>query len=359
MVTTDSGLKLKCRSKYLGSHRIIIGTCITLGTLLYLGFPKNHFTHVIIDEAGQCIEPEVMTVIKQVDGNCGQIVLAGDPLQLGPIVLQKYAAEKGLETSFLVRLLSTQPYSKDKIRYSHTGYNPILITKLIYNYRSVPSILDCYNNLFYDSELIPQIEEDDKREFALLRSLEGTLSKTFNKKHVNQGLLFWGIRGQNRQDSDSPSWYNGEEAAQLYLFSLKLLKEGVNPKQIGIITPYQKQVKKIRRLFEEADLMELPKIGTVEEFQGQERDIILISTVRSSKNLVATDLKFTLGFLQSSKRMNVAISRARALLVIFGNPHLLSLDLNWEKLIRYSIARNAYTGCDLPANYEIEVNQIK
>ncbi|XP_055378791.1 probable RNA helicase armi [Condylostylus longicornis] len=356
MYVTSAGVQTKCRAKYLGRHRIIIGTCVTLGSLLYLGYPKTQFTHVIVDEAGQCIEPEIMTTIKQVDGKSGQIILAGDPLQLGPTVLQKYALEKGLDESFLVRLLHTQPYSKDKVRYEHTGYNPVLITKLIYNYRSVPSILQSYNDLFYDGELLSSIKANDSREFTLLKSLK-ILSKTFDKKPVEHGLIFYGIRGQNRQDLDSPSWYNGEEASQLFLFSLKLLKEGIEPKQIGIITPYQKQVKKIRNLFLESDLTELPKIGTVEEFQGQERDIILISTVRSAKALVHVDLKHTLGFLQSSKRMNVAISRARALLAIFGNPHLLSLDPNWEKLIQYCVSRNAYTGCDLPTSFDNKIEE--
>lgn len=89
-----------------------------------------------------------------------------------------------------------------------------------------------------------------------------------------------------------------------------LMLMGYGPDDIGIITPYSLQVKEIRSMcacFE----MELPKIGTVEEFQGQERKIILISTVRSTLGTIQKDQQYNLGFVQNARRLNVAISRAR------------------------------------------------
>lgn len=80
----------------------------------------------------------------------------------------------------------------------------------------------------------------------------------------------------------------------------------------------------------------------------QERDIILISTVRSTKKHLPNDIRHSLGFVQCAKRMNVAISRARYLLYIFGNPHLLVLDPCWRSYIRYCVENDAYLGCDLP-----------
>lgn len=84
------------------------------------------------------------------------------------------------------------------------------------------------------------------------------------------------------------------------------------------------------------------KIGTVEEFQGQERQIILVSTVRTDESQFMSDKKFGLGFLQCRKRMNVAISRARTLLVIFGKGDTLKKDERWKELIDYTIDNNTY-----------------
>lgn len=100
-----------------------------------------------------------------------------------------------------------------------------------------------------------------------------------------------------------------------------------------------------------------PKIGTVEEFQGQERPIILISTVRSTVSLLGEDLKHTLGFVQTPKRLNVALTRAQIAAVLFCNPHLLSADPLWNKIIEYAVKEDKYMGCDLPSVYNISTNK--
>jgi hypothetical protein len=90
----------------------------------------------------------------------GQVVLAGDPLQLGPVVLSLLASSMGLAESFLSRLLQHFPYQRDPQGFPHTdGYNPRLITRLSLNYRSVPEILSLPNSLFYNSYLQPQVHE--------------------------------------------------------------------------------------------------------------------------------------------------------------------------------------------------------
>lgn len=93
--------------------------------------------------------------------------------------------------------------------------------------------------------------------------------------------------------------------------------------------------------------MEAPKVGSVEEFQGQERNVIILSTVRSTSDYVNSDLKHTLGFVASPRRLNVAITRARALLIIIGNPYLLNEDPYWRTVLNYCKERDAYTGCSI------------
>lgn len=90
--------------------------------------------------------------------------------------------------------------------------------------------------------------------------------------------------------------------------------------------------------------MPIPKVGSVEEFQGQERLAVIFSAVRSSEDCEEEGL----GFLSSPNRLNTALTRARALLVVIGDPHLLAQDPTWRALIEYCVAREAYVGCNLP-----------
>lgn len=84
------------------------------------------------------------------------------------------------------------------------------------------------------------------------------------------------------------------------------------------------------------------KIGTVEEFQGQERQIVLLSTVRTEQRFLGSDQRFGLGFLQCEKRMNVAISRARSLLIVFGKAELLKSNEKWKQLIDFSVQNGTF-----------------
>lgn len=111
-ISQDNTNIVRYNSTQIQMKRILIGTCNSLGSIIQLKMPSKHFSHVIVDESGQCIEPEVMVPICCVKEN-GQIILAGDPMQLGPIVMSKYAENRGLDKSFLVRLLDRTPYARD------------------------------------------------------------------------------------------------------------------------------------------------------------------------------------------------------------------------------------------------------
>ncbi|XP_053992709.1 probable RNA helicase armi isoform X2 [Hylaeus volcanicus] len=335
------GPRLNCTMNVLGRHRITIGTCIALGILHNMGFPHGHFSHVLVDEAGQATEPEIMIPLNFIHSDYGQVILAGDALQLGPVVQSRIAKHFGLDESFLSRLLQHFPYQKDPNGFE-TQYDPRLVTKLIMNYRSLPEILKLPSSLFYDSELIAQISSKKSKEAKLLQTLAAELPE---RKGSPPAVVFHGVNGENCKDSDCPSWYNPEEAAQVYLYLLKLYKCGLSPDDIGIITPYQKQVYEIREILMELD-MKLPKISSVEGFQGQERNVIIISAVRSSNNFVNEDIKHSLGFVACPRRLNVAITRARVLVIILGNPKLLAQDPYWRNVLLYCIKQNSYTGCN-------------
>ncbi|NXF90644.1 SDE3 helicase, partial [Eubucco bourcierii] len=340
--------------KNLGSYRIIVTTLVTAGRLVSANFPPGFFSHVFIDECGQAVEPESVIAIaglltamdQKTNPNGGQLVLAGDPKQLGPVLMSPLAIEHGLGTSLLERLMLHNPLYKK----SSGGYDPQFVTKLLWNYRSHEAILRIPNELFYDSELkaCERQELDVRNTYCAWEELP---KKGFP-------IIFHGVCGEDRREAKSPSFFNTSEIEVLVYYLKKLLqsrgKKGIpsiSPKEIGIISPYRKQVEKIRRAITSLDpvLQALPdisllKVGSVEQFQGQERCIILISTVRSCNEYLMFDETFKLGFLKNPKRLNVAITRAKALLIVVGNPAVLSKDQHWQRFLRYCREQGGYTG---------------
>ncbi|NXQ26217.1 SDE3 helicase, partial [Alaudala cheleensis] len=338
----------------LKHYRIIITTLVTAGRLVSANFPPGFFTHVFIDECGHAVEPESLVAIagllapmdQETNPNGGQLVLAGDPKQLGPVLTSPLAIQHGLGTSLLERLMLHNPlYQK-----SSGGYDPHFITKLLWNYRSHEAILRIPNELFYDNELkvCRSNGPDTRDQFCTWEELP---KKGFP-------IIFHGVCGEDQREAKSPSFFNTAEIEVLVHYLKKLLlSQGkgrcptVSPKEIGIISPYRKQVEKIRKAITslDPDLQRLPdisqlKVGSVEEFQGQERQVILISTVRSCSTYLQFDQTFRLGFLKNPKRLNVAITRAKALLIVVGNPTVLSKDQHWHRFLSYCKEQGGYTG---------------
>lgn len=322
-------------------YRILVCTCVSSGLLYSLGLKTGHFTHVFVDESGQATEPECLIPISLVSGTDGQIILAGDPQQLGPIVRSPYAKNNGLDLSLLERLMSRSVYARDEGKFTNSGYyDPMLVTKLLYNYRSHSSLLQLPSELFYSNEL--QV----KAEKQLTHSLCGW--KSLPNKTVP--IIFHGIRGEDLREGNSPSWFNPFETVQVVRYLQGLLADYscyLTEDDIGIITPYRKQVEKIRLLMSHLGRDNV-KIGSVEEFQGQERKAIIISTVRANEDFIEFDKQHTLGFLSNPKRFNVCITRAQALLIIVGNPYVLMHDNYWLALLKQCIENHAYVGCELP-----------
>uniref|UniRef100_A0A8C1M2L5 RNA helicase n=1 Tax=Cyprinus carpio TaxID=7962 RepID=A0A8C1M2L5_CYPCA len=327
-------------------YKILVSTLVTAGRLVSGGFPIGHFSHIFVDEAGHAVEPEaIISVAGLLNAKTGQLVLAGDPKQLGPILRSPFAIKYGLGLSLLERLMTqNELYQKGT-----TGYDNRYVTKLLQNYRSHPSILKIPNEMFYDGELVACADEMISHQYCMWEHLP---KRGFP-------VIFHGVIGKDERESNSPSFFNTSEIDIIIDYLKKLLtpaKKGIakiSPKEIGIIAPYRKQVEKIRKAIKiHRELksflgIEEMKVGSVEEFQGQERKVIIVSTVRSDKKHIILDETFNIGFLKNEKRFNVAVTRAKSLLIMVGNPIILQTDTTWGRFINYCIEEKGYTGYDI------------
>lgn len=315
-------------------YKIVVSTYMSACLLYAEGVIRGHFSHIFLDEAGQASEPETMIPISHLCKRETVVVVAGDPMQLGPVIYSKEADSNGLGKSYLERLFESELYS-----YGDKNY----LTRLIRNYRCHPHILHLPSKLFYEGELIAC--KDDANSLML--------SENFlpNKEFP---VLFFGIQGCDEREGNNPSWFNRIEVSKVTELVKRLMTGGnMKEEDIGIITPYRQQVLKIKQTLESIDLPEI-KVGSVEQFQGQERRVIIISTVRSTIKHNDFDRLYCLGFLSNHRRFNVAITRAISLLVIIGNPHIISRDYYWHRLLWHCVENSSYLGCSLPERLEVQ-----
>uniref|UniRef100_A0A672F3V6 RNA helicase n=1 Tax=Salarias fasciatus TaxID=181472 RepID=A0A672F3V6_SALFA len=304
-------------------HRIVVSTCSSAGMLSTIGLQVGHFTHIFLDEAGQATEPESLIPVGLVSEKNGQVVLAGDPRQLGPVVKSACAEAFGLGVSLLERLMANPLYSRQD-----WGYNPKLVTKLIYNYRSHETLLTLPSKLFYQGELC----------FKAPKEITDSLSQWKNLPKKGFPLLFHGVRGTEMREGKNPSRFNPPEAVQVMLYCCQLAKKLYKPvsvSDIGIISPYRKQVS--------PPICTQNLLLTTKVFAFS-----IFSSVRSNESELSDDLQSTIGFLANPKRFNVAITRSKALLIVVGNPHILIRDPCFSALLHYTFENGAYLGCDPP-----------
>jgi superfamily I DNA and/or RNA helicase len=206
-------------------YSVVVTTCISAGLLHAMGIPCGHFTSIFVDEAGQATEPEFwigVSTLLHPDPRKSQLVLAGDPKQLGPILRSPIAKRFGLEKSFLERLIELPAYSltpqsaaltteNDKafasreILESQHHRNPNMVQRLARNYRSHPHILAIYSSLFYRGELIPEADVGMRDSFL---DWDGLPCKGFP-------IVFQGVQGRDEREGDSPSWYNADEIVSI------------------------------------------------------------------------------------------------------------------------------------------------
>lgn len=288
----------------LKRYRVVISTYSSASRLYSEGLKKGHFMYIFLDEAGQASEPETMVPLSHLYGRNTVVVLAGDPMQLGPVVFSRDAERFGLGTSFLERLFDCELYCNG---------NENFMTKLVNNYRTHEAILRLPSELFYQGELIACKEKNTR------------FSSSWEDVIPNNEfpLLFIGIQGCDEREGSNPSWFNRIEASKtVEMIKILIGEKGLKEEDIGVITPYKQQVNKIRDALGHLDRPNI-KVGSVEQFQGQEREVIIISTVRSTVKHNEFDKAHYLGFLSNPRRFNVAATRAKSLLIVIGNPHII------------------------------------
>lgn len=268
------------------------------------------FQTVVIDEAGQALEPACWIPILKAQ----KVVLAGDHCQLPPTIKSNEAARQGLATTLLEKLVTLHPEA---------------VVLLEEQYRMNEQIMGFSSKIFYENRLkanaavAKHLLFDDDTPIAFI----DTAGCSFDEK------------------LEGTSTTNPEEAVFLFKhlsLLVEQLKKHYKPETfptIAVISPYKQQINLLQsQLAQSADLqVYLSKISvnTIDSFQGQERDIVYISMTRSNT-------EGNIGFLSDIRRMNVAMTRARKKLVIIGDSATLASFPFYADFIAYAEALNTY-----------------
>ena len=299
-------LRNRTEREILQAADVICCTCVGAGDPRLKNF---RFRQVLIDEATQAIEAEALIPIAM---GAKQVVFVGDHCQLGPVVMCKAAAKAGLTQSMFERLVLI-------------GSRPI---RLQVQYRMHPALSEFPSNMFYEGSLQNGVTEADRQ----LLSMPGFTGKEdFPWPVPNKPMFFYSISGMEEISASGTSYLNRTEASYVEKVVTHLLRMGVTPAQIGVITPYDGQKKYVSEYMRRSGalasaLYEAIEVASVDAFQGREKDFILVSCVRSSETQ-------GIGFLSDPRRLNVALTRARLGIIFLGNPRVLSKNALWAALL--------------------------
>jgi len=300
-------------------HRVfeqvsVVLTTLSISTQSALIDYWDNYSTVIIDEAGQASE---LTTLIPLQHRIKHAVLIGDPNQLPPTIISKVAQEFLYEQSLFQRIQNCRPD---------------LIKMLGVQYRMHPMISQFPRQYFYGNKL---------------QDHESMIVQRARPWHENpNGLfppfLFLDIKGQERFNRERGiSLINEAEVgaiAQIIRCLCFSYPEIIFAYKLGIVTPYRGQVRKLRSHFVNLfgrPILKYIEINTVDSFQGQEKDIIFFSCVRSSSSTSSAS-DHGIGFLADIRRMNVAITRACSSLYILGDTQTLLSNDSWASLIQHA-----------------------
>ena len=303
----------------LGAADVICTTCACAGDPR---LSNLRFRQVLIDEATQATEPE--SLIPVVLG-AKQLVLVGDHQQLGPVIMCKAAAKAGLSQSLYERLVAL-------------GIRPI---RLEVQYRSHPALSEFPSNMFYEGALQNGVSEGDRLEDELFWRSSKPAAPTkdletdqrFPWPNPEVPMMFYVCGGSEEMSASGTSFLNRSEASSIERVVSHYLKLGLDPSQIGVITPYEGQRAYVVHHMAtagplRAETYAAVEVASVDSFQGREKDVIILSCVRSNEHQ-------GIGFLNDPRRLNVALTRAKFGLIILGNARVLAQDPLWHELLHH------------------------
>lgn len=294
-------LRRQAEKNLLNAADVICCTCIGAGDPR---LSSRTFHTILIDECMQATEPECMVPIVL---GARQLILVGDHCQLGPVVMCKKAAKAGLAQSLFERLvvLNIRPF------------------RLTVQYRMHPLLAQFPSNFFYEGSLQNGLVDAD-------RELKGV---NFPWPQRDNPMFFYVTSGQEEIAGSGTSYLNRTEASIAEKVVTKFINGGVEPDQIGVITPYEGQRAYLCQYMQQQGslnqkLYQRVEVASVDAFQGREKDIIIMSCVRSNEHQ-------GIGFLSDPRRLNVALTRAKYGLIIIGNPKLLAKQALWNNLLHH------------------------
>ena len=303
-------LEIRINASLFGEARVIASTLVGSANRLLDGMK---FGTLFIDEAAQALEAACWIPMRRVS----RVVLAGDHCQLPPTVKSMAALKGGLGKTLMERIVENKPEC---------------VTLLNVQYRMNDEIMRFSSDWFYNGK-VTTAQEITRRKSIL----------NFDRPilWLDTGQIDFGADGPGCKEQfvgENFGRINKGEATltldSLQAYFTKIGKLRILDEQIdaGVISPYRAQVQYLRRLIMKREFFKpyrrLITVNTVDGFQGQERDIILISMVRANEN-------GEIGFLRDLRRMNVAMTRARMKLIILGDVATLTRHPFYKKLWEY------------------------
>jgi predicted DNA helicase len=285
--------------RVLDEARVVCATLTGLDSQL-LG--QRRFDVAVIDEACQSTEPACWVPLLR----AGKLILAGDHCQLPPTVLSTEAAERGLSISLMERLVAR--------------FGPGCSRLLTVQHRMHSAIMGFSNAEFYGGELVAHESVANHR----LCDLPGVTAEPITEQPV-QFIDTAGASYDEELEEDTGSRRNVQEATLVVKKVRALLAAGVAADQVGVITPYRAQVRLLREKLSDVPGLE---IDSVDGFQGREKEAIVVSLVRSNP-------EGEIGFLADTRRMNVALTRARRKLIVIGDSATLASDEFYQRMLTH------------------------